>query len=102
MLLGIALLAPKLLKILSRDFSQYLLRGEKQVTSIGWSLSVTCGSSFSIWIPSCTVFSIIATDMCVKCPSDISSSGLSVTCCQNKLNHTANISVVIQPLSETA
>ena len=37
----------------------------------------------------------------IKCPSVINSSGLSVTCCQNKSNHTANILVVIEPPSET-
>ena len=63
MLLGIALLAPKLLAKLSRDFSQYLLRGEKQVMSKGWSLSVTCGGSFTIWIPSRIAFTITATDV---------------------------------------
>ena len=102
MLLDIALLAPKLLTKSLRDFSQYPLRGEKQVTSKGRSLSVTCGGSFTIWIPSRIAFSKTATDMCVKCPSNINSSGLSITCCRKKSNHTANISVVIQPLSETA
>ena len=41
MLLDIALLAPKLLTKSLRDFSQYPLRGEKQVTSKGWSISIT-------------------------------------------------------------
>ena len=41
MLLTITLTDPKLLTKSLRDFSQYPLRGEKQVTSKGWSLSVT-------------------------------------------------------------
>ena len=102
MFLGIALLAPKLLTKSLRDFYQYPLKGEKQVSSKGWSLSVTCGVSFPIWIPLRIAFSITATDMCVKCQSNINSSGLSVTCCRNKSNQAANILVVIQPLSETA
>ena len=102
MLLGIALLAPKLLTKSLRDFFQYPLRGEKQVTYEGWSLSVTCRCSFTIWIPSRIDFSITTTYMCIKCTSSINSSGLSITCCQDKSNHTANISIVIQPFSETA
>ena len=41
MLLTITLTDPKLLTKSLRNFSQYPLRGEKQVTSKGWSLSVT-------------------------------------------------------------
>ena len=64
-----------------KDFSQYPLRGEKQVTSKGRSLTVTCGGSFTIWIPSRLAFSKTATDKCIKCPSninigDIGESGL--------------------------
>ena len=66
-----------------KDFSQYSLRGEKQVMSKGWSISITCGGSFLMWIPSHIAFSITAVDMCTKCPSNVNSSGLSITCCQN-------------------
>ena len=85
-------------KIVQR-FSQYPLRVEKQVTSKLWSLS---GGSFATRIPSRITFSIMAINMCVKCPSNISKSGLSLTYCPSKSNHTANILIVVQLLSETS